>query len=182
MQPHLESAPGTGSVSATEDLETVLPRRISRLARMLYGATGSTLPRGMRSVLFALASEPLRISQVARQEGVGQPAATRMIARLEALDLVHRERDANDGRVVMVSLTDRGRSELEQMREQSRQVMREVLRGCSALELRRLSRASETLELLSDLITGLALDGSVAAPYSTSAASSSRSTRRALRS
>ena len=63
----------------------------------------------MRSVLFALSAEPLRISQVAQQEGIGQSAATRMVARLEALDLVRRERGAVDRRVVMVSLTARGR-------------------------------------------------------------------------
>jgi DNA-binding MarR family transcriptional regulator len=50
-----------------------------------------------------------------------------MVARLEAIEPVRRERSATDGRVVMVGVTDRGRAELEEMREQSRRVMREVL-------------------------------------------------------
>lgn len=141
-----------------EELANELPRRVSGLARMLYGASGSTLPRGMRSVLFALSAEPLRISEVASQEGIGQSAATRMVARLEATGLVRRERSATDGRVVMVSVTERGRGELEDMREQSRTVMREVLRGRTAREVRQLSQASDALELLIDLIQGLPAD------------------------
>jgi DNA-binding MarR family transcriptional regulator len=167
-------------VAEIEDLANVLPRQISGLARVLYGATGSTLSRGMRSVLFALSAAPLRISQVALQEGIGQSAATRMVTRLEALELVRRERDPADRRVVMVTLTDRGRAELERMREQSRQVMREVLRGCSPRELRRLTDAADALDVLSELVRKLSLDGSSRSPQSTTAAASSRRTRRAL--
>jgi DNA-binding MarR family transcriptional regulator len=163
-----------------EELASELPRRVSGLARMLYGASGSTLPRGMRSVLFALSAGPLRISQVAGQEGVGQSAATRMVARLEATGLVRRERSATDGRVMMVSVTDRGRAELEYMREQSRSVMRDVLRGCSARDLRRLSQASDALELLINLIQSLPASEEPRRTQSTQAVSSRRNTRRAL--
>ncbi|MBV9197984.1 MAG: MarR family transcriptional regulator [Solirubrobacterales bacterium] len=111
--PRTSQAPA-GAISAgqLEELASVLPRRVSGLARMLYGSTGSTIPRGMRSVLFALSAEPLQITQIAREEGIGQPAATRMVARLEALGLVYRRRSDADRRVVMVSVTDRGRTEL----------------------------------------------------------------------
>jgi DNA-binding MarR family transcriptional regulator len=143
---------------------------------MLYGASGSTIPRGMRSVLFALSAEPLQITQIARQEGIGQSAATRMVARLEALGLVRRERSDADRRVVMVSVTDRGRTELEYMREESRQVMRDVLRDRTATELRQLTRASEALELLIGLIQRRSDDPA----QSTRAVSSKRNTRRAL--
>src|SRR5947209_18815570 len=145
------AAPPT-SAAQLEELANVLPRRISGLARMLYGASGSTLPRGMRSVLFALSGAPLQISQIARQEGIGQSAATRMVGRLEALGLVRRARSDMDRRVVMVSATNRGRAELEYMREESRGVMRDVLRDRSARELRQLTQASEALELLIGLV------------------------------
>jgi DNA-binding MarR family transcriptional regulator len=142
-----------------EELANALPRSVSGLARMLYGATGSPVPRGMRSVLFALSVEPLRISQVAEQEGIGQSAATRMVARLEAAGLVRRERGAPDRRVVMVSLTSQGESALEEMREQSRRVMRSALHERSARELRALANATEALELLIGLIRELPADG-----------------------
>jgi DNA-binding MarR family transcriptional regulator len=174
-------ATATASTRPTEleDLANELPRRVSGLARLLYGATGSSLPRGMRSVLFALSAKPLQISQIARQEGIGQSAATRMVARLESLDLVRRERSAPDRRVVMVSVTERGRAELEYMREQSRRVMREVLSDLNARELRQLSEASEALELLTGLIHDH-FDAEAEPAQSTRAVSSRRNTRRAL--
>ena len=147
---------------------------------MLYGASGSPLPRGMRSVLFALSAEPLQITEIARQEGIGQSAATRMVARLEALGLVRRERSQADRRVVMVSVTALGRKELEYMREQSRRVMRDVLHDLPARELRQLSRASEALEELIGLIDKRSASRAGGAAQSTRAASSRRNTRRAL--
>jgi DNA-binding MarR family transcriptional regulator len=125
-----------------------LPRHISHLARMFYRATGSPVPRAMRSVLFALSTEPLRVSDVAESEGIGQSAATRLVARLEALDLVRRERGTTDRRVVMVTLTEQGAAELELMREQSRRAMRDVLTDCSARQLRQLATAAGALDEL----------------------------------
>jgi DNA-binding MarR family transcriptional regulator len=140
--------PVTGKAEELESLVTYLPRRISYLSRVLYRTDGSTLPRGMRSVIFTLAPGPMRISDIAWQEGIGQPAATRMVARLEALGLVRRDRGETDGRIVMVALTDRGREELDVLRGQSRQLIRQALASRSAAEVRRLKSASETLEQL----------------------------------
>ena len=161
-----------------------LPRRISHLSRVLYRTRGSTLPRGMRSVVFTLAFGPLRISEIAREEGIGQPAATRMVARLEALGLVHRERSAGDRRIVMVALTDRGRAELDRLRAQSRRLLREALRDRSARELRRIEAASEALGLLTEwtLEQERSFEAEAKPPQSTSTAASRRSRRRALRS
>ncbi|MBV9414341.1 MAG: MarR family transcriptional regulator [Solirubrobacterales bacterium] len=173
--------------SLDEDLEQLvatLPRRISHLSRVLYRTRGSALPRGMRSVVFTLAFGPLRISEIAREEGIGQPAATRMVARLEALGLVRRERSATDRRIVMVTLTDRGRAELDGLRAQSRRLLREALRGRSARGLRRMEAASEALALLTEwtLEQERRVEAEAKAAQSTSAAASRRNSRRALRS
>lgn len=167
-----------------EQLVATLPRRISHLSRVLYRTRGSTLPRGMRSVVFTLAFGPLRISEIAREEGIGQPAATRMVARLEALGLVRRERSEVDRRIVMVALTDRGRAELDLLREQSRRLLREALRGRSARELRRMQAAAEALAVLTEwtLEQERSFDGQAKRAQSTSAAASRRNSRRALRS
>jgi DNA-binding MarR family transcriptional regulator len=167
-----------------EQLVTTLPRRISHLSRVLYRTRGSALPRGMRSVVFTLAFGPLRISEVAREEGIGQPAATRMVARLEALGLVSRERSAADRRIVMVALTERGHAELDLLRAQSRRLLREALRGRSARGLRRMEAASEALALLTEwtLEQERRFEAEAKAAQSTSAAASRRSSRRALRS
>jgi DNA-binding MarR family transcriptional regulator len=167
-----------------EQLVATLPRRISHLSRVLYRTRGSTLPRGMRSVVFTLAFGPLGISEIAREEGIGQPAATRMVARLEALGLVRRERSVADRRVVIVALTDRGHAELDQLRGQSRRLMREALRGRSARQLARMQAASEALAILTEwtLEQERQFEADAKRAQSTSAAASRRSSRRALRS
>ncbi len=165
-----------------ESLVTNLPRRISYLSRALYRTDGSTLPRGMRSVVFTLAPGPMRISDIAWQEGIGQPAATRMVARLEALGLVRRQRGERDRRIVMVALTEDGREELDILRGQSRQLIRQALGSRSAVEVRRLKAASETLEELISWVleeeSHIEANGDRA--QAANGASSRRSTRRAL--
>jgi DNA-binding MarR family transcriptional regulator len=135
-------------------------------------------------VVFTLAFGPLRISEIAREEGIGQPAATRMVARLEVLGLVRRERSVADKRIVMVELTARGRAELDTLRKQSRRLLREALSDRSDAELRTIQSASEALALLTDwtLEQEGRLDGAPRSAQSTSAAASRRKTRRALRS
>src|ERR1700745_3290163 len=57
-------------------------------------------------------SGPRRLTALAVQGGVTQPAMTQLIARLQDTGLVRREADPADGRVVQVGLTDRGRDTL----------------------------------------------------------------------
>ncbi len=167
-----------------EQLVTTLPRQVSHLSRVLYRTRGSTLPRGMRSVVFTLAFGPMRISDIAWQEGIGQPAATRMVARLEALGLVSRDRSTPDGRIVMVALTDQGRAELDTLREQSRRLLREALRDRSPSEVRRMRAASEALALITDWILEQEriVDAEARLAQSTATPASRRRTRRALNS
>lgn len=53
---------------------------------------------------------PTRLTALAAREGVTQPAMTQLISRLETAGLVAREPDPADGRVVLVTITDAGRS------------------------------------------------------------------------
>jgi DNA-binding MarR family transcriptional regulator len=59
---------------------------------------------------------PRRLTALAVQEGVTQPAMTQLIARLHDSGLVCREADPADGRVVQVRLTDQGRDMLARRR------------------------------------------------------------------
>ena len=61
-------------------------------------------------------SGPRRLTALAVQEGVTQPAMTQLIARLQDSGLVRREADPADGRVVQVRLTDQGREMLARRR------------------------------------------------------------------
>jgi DNA-binding MarR family transcriptional regulator len=59
---------------------------------------------------------PQRLTVLAAREGVTQPAMTQLISRLEESGLVRREASPEDGRVVLVVITDEGRSVLARRR------------------------------------------------------------------
>jgi DNA-binding MarR family transcriptional regulator len=54
-------------------------------------------------------SGPRRLTALAADEGVTQPAMTQLVGRLEVSGVVERCADPDDGRVVHVRLTDAGR-------------------------------------------------------------------------
>jgi DNA-binding MarR family transcriptional regulator len=59
---------------------------------------------------------PQRLTLLATREGVTQPAMTQLISRLEDARLVRREPSQEDGRVVLVTITDEGRTVLARRR------------------------------------------------------------------
>jgi DNA-binding MarR family transcriptional regulator len=61
-------------------------------------------------------SGPRRLTALAAQEGVTQPAMTQLISRLQDSGLVGRDADPADGRVVQVRLTEAGREMLARRR------------------------------------------------------------------
>lgn len=59
---------------------------------------------------------PQRLTVLAAREGVTQPAMTQLISRLEESGLVRRKASQEDGRVVLVAITDEGRAMLARRR------------------------------------------------------------------
>jgi DNA-binding MarR family transcriptional regulator len=59
---------------------------------------------------------PQRLTLLAAREGVTQPAMTQLISRLEESGLVRREPSPDDGRVVLVVITEHGRATLAHRR------------------------------------------------------------------
>ena len=59
---------------------------------------------------------PQRLTVLAVREGVTQPAMTQLISRLEESGLVRRQASPEDGRVVLVVITDEGRAMLAHRR------------------------------------------------------------------
>jgi len=59
---------------------------------------------------------PQRLTLLAAREGVTQPAMTQLISRLEESGLVRRDASPEDGRVVLVVITDEGRATLARRR------------------------------------------------------------------
>jgi DNA-binding MarR family transcriptional regulator len=89
--------------------------RLVGLLRSLSPADGLS-PTAAATLATLERSGPRRLTALAVQGGVTQPAMTQLIARLEDAGLVRREADPADGRVVQVRLTDQGRDTLGRRR------------------------------------------------------------------
>lgn len=95
-------------VAAAMERLTRLVRRLSPPAEysLTAAATLATLER----------SGPCRLTDLAAREGVTQPAMTQLISRLQAAGLVGRATDPHDGRVVLIHISDAGRTSLAERR------------------------------------------------------------------
>jgi DNA-binding MarR family transcriptional regulator len=90
--------------------------RITGLLRSLSPA-GSGLSMTAAATLASIErSGPQRLTHLAAREGVTQPAMTQLISRLEDGGLVRREPSPDDGRVVLVTITDAGRATVARRR------------------------------------------------------------------
>src|SRR4249919_3081486 len=78
------------------------------LTRLLVRQLGAELSRTEVGLLSTLGGGAQRITALAELEGLAQPTMTSMVKQLEQRGLVRRERRADDGRVVLVNLTEAG--------------------------------------------------------------------------
>ncbi len=113
----------------SQELAPQLHEAFSRLARHLrkldlpYGLTNERL-----SALAAIwVREPVSVSALAEAEIVSLPTMSRMVAKLEAEDLVNRREHKFDGRGVVVSTTAKGRQAYQRATQQSLSHLRGAL-------------------------------------------------------
>ena len=98
------------AAALTTDLE-----RIFGLFRSLSPASGLSMTAAATLAGIERLG-PQRLTLLAAREGVTQPAMTQLISRLEESGLVRREASPEDGRVVLVVITDEGRAVLARRR------------------------------------------------------------------
>jgi DNA-binding MarR family transcriptional regulator len=99
-----------------------------------------------------LESGPRRITELAELEGLAQPTTTILVKQLERRGLVRRERQVDDGRVVLVDLTEAGRAALESTRARASAILGSYLADMSDEHLEALADATETLTRLIALL------------------------------
>jgi DNA-binding MarR family transcriptional regulator len=96
---------------------------------------------GQDKVLQALAAaEDLSMSTIASEMNVRPPTASKMIARMAAQGLVERRGREGDARLVVVAITEEGRSRIDGLRRIAKRVEREALAGLDDKDMRRLRR------------------------------------------
>ncbi len=122
------------------------------LTRLLVRRLGGELSRTEIGLLRAIGDESRRITELAELEGLAQPTTTILIKQLEEKGLVARGRQPGDGRVVLVTLTERGSLALEGYRARLRAVLGEYLTELSDEQVEALATATETLAQLVDVL------------------------------
>jgi DNA-binding MarR family transcriptional regulator len=137
----------TGRSSGTRS--RARPRIVSARARtsLLVRHLGP-LTRTEASLLNTLGGGPRRITELAELEGLAQPTITLLVQRLEQQALLTRERQADDGRVVVVTLTPLGSAALEDYRAQASETLGAYLTEMSDEHIEALAAATEALAAL----------------------------------
>jgi DNA-binding MarR family transcriptional regulator len=103
-------------------------------------------------VLCILSDGPRRVTELAELEGVAQPTMTLLIKRLEQRGWVTRCGMPEDGRVVMVALTEAGSAVEQAFRAQFLGALRSDLEELSDEQLVALASATETLGSFVDVL------------------------------
>jgi DNA-binding MarR family transcriptional regulator len=144
------SSATTDRATAIDEISSSLIPSASLVTRLLLRHTRRRVSRSAASLLAALDSGPERITALAGREGLAQPTTTLMVKRLEERGWLSRERDAADGRVVLVSLTPAGREALEEVRADYRGALRDHMHAMSDNQVADLLTATHALQMLID--------------------------------
>jgi DNA-binding MarR family transcriptional regulator len=125
---------------------------VALLTRLLVRHLGGTWSRTEVSLLNTLSYGPRRITELAEFERLAQPTMTQLVKRLEQSGLVTRERQPDDGRVVLVALTEAGVAAVEDFRAQASAALGTCLVEMPDEQVEALAAATETLAQLVTLL------------------------------
>ncbi|MGC2175051.1 MAG: MarR family transcriptional regulator [Acidimicrobiales bacterium] len=118
-----------------------------RLVRTLRRRGRSRLTPSQVSALSTVEEYgPMRISALATYESLGASAATRVVASLEELELLERMVDPDDKRASLVNLSERGRSEFDELKRERTLDISSMLEKLSAKERQTIEAALPALE------------------------------------
>jgi DNA-binding MarR family transcriptional regulator len=137
---------------ALELVASTLLGQTSRLTRLLLGSGSRQLSRTEAGLLATLVEGPRRITELAGTEALAQPSVSKLVDKLESEGLVTRQRDDDDGRAVLVSISAEGRLRLESVRGHIRSLLRQTLLELEDEDLAALVAAGEVLEQLVQLL------------------------------
>jgi DNA-binding MarR family transcriptional regulator len=122
------------------------------LVRLLVREVGGDLSRSEVGLLSTLSGGPRRITELAGLEGLAQPTMTILVKQLEHRGLVRRDRQADDGRVVLVHLTDIGAAALADYRARARELLGSYVAEFPDEQVEALAAATEALAQLVGLL------------------------------
>ena len=87
-----------------------------------------------RTLILLYTQGPLRMSNISCQLGIGMPAVTSLVGKLEEKGLVSREHNTEDRRVVFCSATQQGKAEVERFWRVRREQITRIIGSLSEEE------------------------------------------------
>ena len=159
---------GDSGISGDSGTERTLASGVAAGLERLIGLFRSLSPPDGLSLTSAATlatlerSGPRRLTALAAQEGVSQPAMTQLIARLQDSGLVGRDADPDDGRVVQVRLSEAGREMLGRRRAVRAERLAVILARISPEDRAALAAALPAI----DALTSAQRDGGLVAASS----------------
>jgi DNA-binding MarR family transcriptional regulator len=136
-----------------DEIAEALPQRSAALSRLFLTRTSVCVSRTEVGVLRNLRAGPRRITELAAEERVTQPAITLLVNRLTERGWVERVPDPSDGRAVLVSLTPAGEEVFERLRAEYRALLHEEMASLEDAEVETLAAAVAILDKLIDRLT-----------------------------
>src|ERR1700733_11967653 len=139
---------GAKRSSQLDEIAEALPQRSSALSRLFLTRSTVCVSRTEVGVLRTLSDGPRRITELAAEERVTQPAITLLVNRLEERGWVKRVPDLSDGRAVLVTLTAKGEETFAKLRAEYRALLHEEMAMLDDNEVETLAAAVEILDKL----------------------------------
>ena len=134
--------------SQLDEIAEALPQRSAELSRLFLTRTSVCVSRTEVGVLRNLRGGPRRITELAADEHVTQPAITLLVNRLAERGWVERVPDPTDRRAVLVSLTAAGEEAFERLRAEYRALLHEEMAALEDEEVDTLAAAVAVLDKL----------------------------------
>jgi DNA-binding MarR family transcriptional regulator len=137
----------TSSVSTAPILASRLRISATRLARTLRREASTGLSPSQLSALTTVDNHgPITLGDLAAHERVAPPSITKVVSKLEAAELVHRQPDPTDRRVVRVALTPAGTALLRESRRRTDAWLAARLRDLDPADRARWADAIDVLD------------------------------------
>jgi|SRR5919197_1055061 DNA-binding MarR family transcriptional regulator len=131
------------------ELAARLRLAVGRLHRRIRIDGRESIPPLQLSALVTVEQHgPLRLSELARREAVTAPTMSRVLAALDENGLVVRSPDPQDARGVLITLSDEGQRQLNEVRSHRTALVARRLRRLDAQQIEALTAAMPALEAL----------------------------------
>lgn len=131
-----------------EEIAEALPQRAAALSRIFLTRTSIPVSRTEVGVLRSLRPRPRRITELAAEERVTQPAITLLVNRLAERGWVERTTDPADRRAVLVTLTPAGEEAFDRLKAEYRALLQGEMATLGDDEVQTLAEAVEILDRL----------------------------------